>query len=152
MSQISWEGIGGSGLSIGLQHDTANETVSILHHQSGADIDKIIRDNHLMRTTVDQSAARRAGLLYQIANIPNGLLMEWLVKYGADINCRAHWPRILQLIASNEYNRAVATVDGTFMKDPVRSTFIGARDRASHPLASNLAQRGPGGLIKAGVF
>jgi hypothetical protein len=126
--------------------------VSIIHHQSGADLDKIIRDNHLMRTTVDQSAARRAGLLYMIANIPNGIVMEWLVKYGVDMNCQAHWPRVMQLIASHEYNRSVATVDGTFHHTPVRRTFIGARDRASHPLASNRAQSGPGGLIKAGVF
>ncbi len=148
--QIRWDENDGSGVDVGYHVDHATDQLTVVHSQP---VDKIIRENQFRRRTEDNSARRRSGLLYEIANIPDIIVLQWKAKYGVDVMNKAHMPWVLRLIASREYNAAVAVTDGNFMQAPERTTFIGARDRASHPLASNRAKMsGAGGLIDTGAW
>ncbi len=147
---IRWDENDGSGVDTGFDVDHASGLITVVNSQPVA---KIIKQNQFRRSTEDNSERRRSGLLYEIANIPNIMAMRWKVLYGVDIMNKSHMPWVLRLIASREYNSAVAVTDGNFTQSPERTHFIGSRDRASHPLASNRAKAsGAGGLIDSGAW
>lgn len=153
MPNIRWDRNDGSGLNVGFLPDHATGQLHVVHNQSSAVISAILSNNAFRRNTEDNSARRRSGKLFQLAEVPNGIVMEWLVKYGVDINNVDHWPQVMQLIHSRDY-ASVKVAEGNYLRRPVQSHFCGSRDRANHPLASNRARfdRATGGIIKAGVF
>jgi hypothetical protein len=149
MSSTPWEYDGVGGLNNKYHHDPTSNQVTIQYSQP---VNAIIRNNQLRRKTENNSARRRSGELFQIAEIPVGIIHMWKVKHGVDIHNRDHWQGVKQLIASREYNAAVGVTDGEYLTAPVKQHFIGQRNSASHPLGSNRAGTGRGPLVKSGVF
>lgn len=147
MPDIRWEPYDGGGMNVGFHVDPADNTVTTVYQQP---MDRIIAENKFRRLHEDNSARRRSGALYEIANIPVWMIQMWRNKHGVDIHDPDHFPAILQLIQSQEYAPSVMVCEGSFASKPKRTFFTGARDSASHPLASNRAQRS-GGLIARGV-
>lgn len=150
MAKVRWEQYDGGGLDVGFVVDHASQQLHTVYHQ---DPSHILTQNAFRRNTEDNSARRRRGDMYQVAEIPLGIVMEWKTKHGVDIHDVDHWPKVKELLHSPEYS-AVRVSESNFLNRPVRTHFAGSRVRASHPLASNRAKfnGGTGGLIHTGVF
>ncbi len=140
-----WEN-DGSALNVGYVPDHTTGELTVVHSQ---DINPIVQNNQLRRSTEDNSKRRRSGEFFQIAEIPLGIVMRWKTLHGVDIDDPNDWPAVMQLIQSREYNQTVAVTDGNYTKAPVRKHFTGAGTRASHPLGVG---SGRGGLVKQGIF
>lgn len=146
MSQaIQWEYDGGA-MNIGYSFDEADGLMRVHYHQP---IDRIVAENRHRRLHEDNSAQRRSGKLYEIANIPMSIIAHWRNVLGVDINNPDDFPKILQLVQSPEWCDAVMVCQGSFKAKPRVEYFTGARDRAPHPLASNRARIG--GAIGRGI-
>ena len=119
MDKTPWEASGD--FNQRFEYDPISKQIAIRYSQP---VDALIRRNQHRRKVEDNSDRRRAGMLYEIADIPVGI----------------------------EYNAAVAVVDGNFLKAPVRTHFAGSRDSGAHPLGTNRAAGtvSAGGLIKGG--
>ena len=142
---VNWNRYAGGNMNTGYSFDQSSGRMGVHYSQP---VDKIIRNNQHRRSTEDNSQRRRDGRLYQIAEIPVGIVHEWKVKYGVDVNERDHWPAVMQLIQSRDYNAAVAVADGNFLARPVRTHF--AASRAAHPLTAE--RPGASSIIRSGVF
>lgn len=150
MAGILWEN-DGSGVDVGYHYDQATGAFTVCHSQ---DVSHIAANNTRRRLTEDNSARRRSGDLYQIAEIGNGTLMEWKVKYGVDVNNEDHWPAVMRLIHSREYREQVMVTEGNFVRrgeGQERKFFTGSLDSSSHPLSSNRSRK-YGGIIASGSF
>jgi|TARA_R110000751_G_scaffold306059_2_gene423541 hypothetical protein len=147
MDKTPWEASGD--FNQRFEYDPISKQIAIRYSQP---VDALIRRNQHRRKVEDNSDRRRAGMLYEIADIPVGIVHKWKTELGVDINNRDHFPAVMQLIQSREYNAAVAVVDGNFLKAPVRTHFAGSRDSGAHPLGTNRAAGtvSAGGLIKGG--
>lgn len=153
MPAIRWEKRDGSGLDVGFHLDHASNRLTVIHSQPAADVAKIIKQNQYRRKYVDSSAQRRSGKMWEVANIPNGIVMEWMKLYGVNAMDKEHLPAVVALCSSPEWRDAVAVTDFDFSQSPGRTTFAGPIDRANHPLASNRSykHRG-GGIIDSGAW
>lgn len=151
MPDIRWEPRNFSGIDVGFAVDRANGNLTVVHSQNDDTIRAILKNNAVSRRDEPGPKARLSGRLYTIANIPNGIVYEWMAKHGVDVQNAAHWPRVMELIHDPEYSQ-VRTSNLDFRHRAPRTTFIGHRVRSDHPLASNRAAAGRGGLIARGAF
>lgn len=153
MPKIRWEPRDGSGMDVGFHLDHAENKLTVVHRQPAVDVAKIVKQNQWRRNNVDSSALRRSGQFLEVANIPNGIVMEWMKLYGVDALNKDHIPAVVALCNSPEWRDAVSCVDFNYAKRAKTTHFTGSRDRSSHPLASNLSYRNTtGGIIDSGAW
>ncbi len=136
-------------MNLGFNTDAVTGDVTVVYHQP---MERIISENQFRQRNEDNSARRRAGELYEIANIPNWMAQMWKIVHGVDIHDADHFPAVLQLIQSQEYAPSVMVVDDgmSFSCKPKRDYFTGPKDSRSHPLGSGRARRFAG-VIAQGV-
>lgn len=148
--KIRWDEADGSGVNVGFHLDEASNRITVLHSQP---IDAIVKQNHWRRQNEDNTRLRKSGALYEVADVPNIIAMEWMKLYGVNIMDKDHMPAVLALIDSPEWHDAVATTNLKVSRRAPRKHLTGVRDRANHPLASNRSyQHTSGGLIDSGAW
>lgn len=149
MSGIRWEPDPGQGMNLGFSTDAVTGDVTAVYQQP---MDRIFAENKFRQRNEDNSARRRSGDLYEIANIPVWIVQYWKTVLGVDIHNPDDFPRILQLIQSQDWAPSVMVVDDgmNFSCKPKREYFTGPRDSSAHPLGSGRAKRFAG-VIAQGV-
>ncbi len=150
MPKIRWDAPDEDGRMHGYHVDHANGQITMVQVQ---DPRAIIRRNKLRRANDNTDARRRSGQLYEIADIPNSIVLEWKAKYGVDMMNKDHFRQVLELIHSREYAPSVKLVEGDMRQHATRNHFAGSRDRSTHPLASNRAGMATsGGLVDTNAW
>ncbi len=149
MGQIQWEHQGG-GFHQGVHHDEASGQFTLCFHHDDSFISAV---NRHRRLTEDNSARRRSGKLFQVAEVSNGTIMEWKHMHGVDVFNEDHWPGVMRLIHSQQYRDKVMVTESNCVRSNEsveRKYFTGSLDQSSHPLSST--RRKFGGVIASGSF
>jgi hypothetical protein len=81
-------------------HPDDPDGVLVRYEQSGKSIEKILDRNK--RAQID-NAGKKLGDLEKVAEIPIGVMYEWLVKYGVDCWNPNHSDAVKRLLNSSDY-------------------------------------------------
>ncbi|MCH7908235.1 MAG: hypothetical protein IIB38_01310, partial [Candidatus Hydrogenedentes bacterium] len=74
---------------------------------------------------MDSGALRRSGKFLEVANIPNGIVMEWMKLYGVDALNKDHIPAVVALCNSPEWRDAVSCVNFDYSKRTRKTLLAG---------------------------
>lgn len=87
------------GIAEYLHHDEQNGTFSL---QRVSDVESVIEENKRRQNdgTNGWSPSRE---WKHVARIPMGVCLEWLTKYGIDVNNKDHMPAVLKKLDDPEY-------------------------------------------------
>ena len=71
-----------------------------LHYEQ--DVEPILEENKKKQSAGRDYYARDKDM-WRVASIPIGVQYKWLIEHGVDIMNQDHWPKVRQLLNSNEY-------------------------------------------------
>ncbi len=151
MPKIRWDVDHSTDTHTGYHVDHANGKLTRVTVQ---DPSALIKKNKFRRAHDNTAQRRRTGQMFEIADVPNAIYLLWKEKHGCDMLNKDDFRKMMSLIHSQDYAPSVKVTDGNYMQGGTRQHFVGARDRASHPLASNRAQSqgATGGLVDTGAW
>jgi hypothetical protein len=87
-------------MTVTFEYDHSGDKFVIGHHQ---DCTAIIDDNKKALLDVDSHRKQSQNDWAHYAKVPNIVIMEWRQKYGVDFFNRDHWPRVMALVNSRDY-------------------------------------------------
>lgn len=86
----------------GLRIDFEDDGADGFHLHYSQDTEPILEMNKAKQSMGREYYARDKDM-WKVASIPIGVQYEWLHKFGIDIYDEDHWPKVKQLLNSNEY-------------------------------------------------
>ena len=89
-----------NGVSCYFEYEPSSDRMVLTHEQ---DVGKIIDSNK--QSANDQEKTKRGikNDWWKYASVPVVVQMEWLNKYGVDMNNKDHMPRVFKLLNSPDY-------------------------------------------------
>jgi hypothetical protein len=75
----------------------------VLHYSH--DAESVLENNKALAGCPDLTTIKTPGEvdMWHVAEIPIGIQYKWLIEHGIDVYNRDHWPKVRQLLNSNEW-------------------------------------------------
>ena len=87
-----------TGISLYHEYDEATET-TILHYEQ-PNLDEHLRFN---KETANNGTYKADKDFWHVAHFPDIVIMKWKTEYGIDVFSKEDWPKVRQLLNSNEW-------------------------------------------------